>query len=166
MAGLHTLLLLVLLAGADAPGRVGAQPGAATDALDLPRLRELLYHRQQPQEQSQAAFLLVDSQRGDAIEAVREGLRRWDRPDVFQALAAAIRLRRDGRFEPQLLKALSSEQLPIRQAAVEALPRLENPNLVRKLLGMAEDQSASLTTRQAATTVLGGCMQKSAAMAL
>jgi HEAT repeat protein len=166
MRRLHTLLVVVLLAGPDAPGRAGSSPAAASDAPDIPRLRELLYHRQAPQEQSQAAFLLIESQHADAAELVREGLRRWDRPDVFQALAAAIRLRRDARYESPLLKALTSEQLPIRQAAIDALPRLENPNLIRKLLALAEDQSNALTTRQAATTTLGACMQKAGAVAL
>jgi HEAT repeat protein len=165
MTGLHTMLLLVLLAGPGVPGRTG-QPAGVPDTPDIPRLRELLYHRQQPQEQSQAAFLLVESQHADAGEAIREALRRWDRPDVFQALAAAIRLRRDARFEAQLLKALTSEQTPIRQAATEALPRLENPNLIRKLLSLAEDSATPVTARQSAATALGGCMQKSAAVAL
>jgi HEAT repeat protein len=166
MTGLHTLLLMVLLAGPENPGRAPGPAAPSAELPDLSRLRELLYHRQQPQEQSQAALVLVQSQHPDALEMVREGLRRWDRPDVFQALAAAIRLGRDSRHEAALLKGLSSEQVEIRNAAAEALARLESPNLIRKLLGMAEDQSAALPARQAAVTVLSNCIQKSAAMAL
>jgi HEAT repeat protein len=166
MASLHTLLVAVLLAGPEAAQRPGPAQAPAPAVLDLPRLREVLYLRGQPQEQSQAALLLVQSQHVEAAEHIREGLRRWDRPDVFQALASAIRIHRDTRHEALLLRAIHSEQVPIRQAASEALPRLENPLLTRKLLAIAEDQSASLAARQSAVQVLGGCIQKSAAHGL
>jgi HEAT repeat protein len=165
MTGLHTWLLMVLLAGPDGAGRVAGPAAPAAEVPDLARLQELLYHRQ-PQGQSQAAFLLVQSQQPEAVETVRKGLQRWDRPDVFQALAAAIRLARDHRHEAALLKALGSEQGLIRQAAIEALPRLESATLVRTLLALAGDQSAALTARQAAVAVLGACVQKAAAVAL
>src|SRR5262245_40771236 len=140
MAKLHILLMAAALTGAafgDQPRAAGqGQPGAsvATDSrapaaepssLDIPRLRELLNSRQQPQEQSQAALLLVESESPEAVGLVAEGLQRWDRPDVFQSLATAIRLRRDRRFQGALLKALAAEQPAIRQPATEPLARLE-----------------------------------------
>jgi HEAT repeat protein len=138
----------------------------AKDQPDLPRLRELLYSRQQPLEQSQAALLLVGSESAEATAIVSEGLQRWERADVFQALATAIRLRADRRFQAPLVKALAAEQPAIREAATETLARLESAALVYQLLGLAQDGTAPMAARQAATATLGKCVQKIAAVAL
>lgn len=163
MTSLHTLVVLVALVGPEP-----SPPAAETVArpIELARLRELLYSRQSPQEQSQAALLLVQNLSTEAEQLVAAGLRQHDRPDVFQALAAAIRLRGDTRFLDSLFAALGSEQAPVRQAASDSLARLDNAIVLRKLLSLAEDASASATARQAAVATLGRSMQKSAAIAL
>lgn len=165
MTGLHALLVLAALAGADPPG--GAKESLApADGVDVARLRELLHSRQQPQEQSQAALLLLQSQSPEAMDVVKEGLRAWDRPDVFQALAAAIRLRRDTQHVTSLLKALGAEEAPIRQTASETLARLDHRVVIRRLLAVAEDPKSSVLARQTAAHTLGRTMQKSAVVPL
>lgn len=110
--------------------------------------------------------MLVQSDSADATLLVIEGLRHWDRPDVFVALTSAIRLRCDRRYQNALLKSLAADQPAVRQAAMETLGRLDDANLVRNLLSIAQDQSVAVGVRQAATGALGKCVQKSAAAAL
>jgi len=166
MISFQTLLLAALLLGPEPPRRFEEAAPAPVIQPDVARLRELLYNRQEPQEQSQAALLLVQSTSADAADLVREGLRRWDRPDVFQALASAIRLQRDRRFSDSLLKALASEQPALRAAAGEALARLDSVVVIHRLLGIAEDPATSTGARQAAAMALGKSGQKSAITAL
>jgi HEAT repeat protein len=158
---------LLLIAGVLLAPYLAAMPLAAPPGpLDLPRLRELLYTHDQPAEQSQAALLLMEAGTPEALEIISEGLGRWDRPDVFQSLAGAVRLRKDARHVESLLKALACEQGGIRQAAVEALSRINSPILAGRLLAMGQDASAPLGSRQAAAAVLGRSMQKAAMPAL
>jgi HEAT repeat protein len=163
MTSLHTLAVVLALAGPVAPTGGDASPAGAQD---LARLRELLYSRQEPQEQSQAALLLVQDPSPEAAELVRASLRRWDRPDVFQALAAAIRLRRDPRFVNPLLQALACEQPAIRQAAIDTLARLDPVATSRRLLALAEDATAPPAARQAAVVALGKAIHKSSIVPL
>jgi HEAT repeat protein len=173
MAKLHILIFAILFSvGAErrlAVGEPQSTAGAAAPSnstLDVPRLRELLNSRQRPLEQSQAALRLLDNQSGEAANVVLAGLQRWDRPDVFQALAVAVGLRRDRRFQASLVKALASEQPAIRDAAVETLARLESAPLVHQLLTVAQDVTALEAARQSAAAALGKCVHKSAAVAL
>ncbi len=68
------LLLALALA---LPGIAHAGPPA-----DLPRLREMLYDRQAPLQQGQAARLLVESSDEQTIDIVHQGLRQTDSADV------------------------------------------------------------------------------------
>src|SRR5262249_38266587 len=90
-------------------------------AQDVARLREVLYCRAHPRNQGQAALLLVRARWAEAAAAVRQGLRQTATPEVFLALAGALRLGRDRRFAGELLAALSSSKPAIRQAAAETL---------------------------------------------
>jgi HEAT repeat protein len=166
MTSFSMLLLLTLLLGPEPPRRFEEAPQTPAVVPDVARLRELLYNRLDTQEQSQAALLLVQSPAPDAGELVREGLRRWDRPDVFQALAGAIRIQRDKRFADPLLKAVASEQPALRASASEALARLDSVVVVHRLLGIAEDNAAPLAGRQSAALTLGKSGQKAAVTAL
>jgi hypothetical protein len=116
MSLLHTLsLALGMLLGAE--GRATDHP--VTD--DSAQLRELLYDRQHPRNQSQAALLLVQSRGTDAEDVVRQGLRQTDSTGVFVALAAAIRLCRDDRFSDELLAALVGDRPVVREAAEQTM---------------------------------------------
>lgn len=139
-----------------------ATPPARTVAADVARLKELLYQRDRAAEQSQAALLLVQSAAPEAQAAVREGLRRHDRPDVFQAIAAALRIWRDERLIPLLLQALANDQASIRQPAIDALAAQNPKVLTRWVSATVEDGTASLQARLAAVQVLGRCMHKGA----
>src|SRR5262245_55316272 len=75
---------------------------------DLAQLLEVLADRQDPRGQSQAALLLVQSTDPEAAASVRRGLRQPENEEAFVALAAAVRLRPDDRFMPELLAALSA----------------------------------------------------------
>src|SRR5205085_366271 len=88
--------------------------GADPAAPDLPRLREMLYDRQAPLQQSQAALLLVAAPDAGAAEVVRRGLRQTDSVEVFLALSAALRTARDGRFCDELLSALAGPRPNVR----------------------------------------------------
>lgn len=164
MSSLCAFLLLVTLAGPQAPGsKDGPQQGAVPDYA---RLRELLYSRDRLAEQSQAALLLVQSGTTEAQDLIREGLRRWDRPDVFKACAAGVGIWRDSRYLHPLLQALAAESAEVRQAAMDALAKLDARIVVRWLLAQAEDAALPLVTRRAAIGTLGRCLHKSAVVAL
>ncbi len=142
----------------------GDPPGPA--APDVGRLREMLYDRQQPRLQSQAALLLVQDHSADAEEFVRQGLRQTDSPEVFIALAGALRLARDVRFRDELCDALAGGQPATRQAAAQALAELIDGNILQRLEKLIEDRKTDLPVRQAALWTLGRCGRKQAAAIL
>jgi HEAT repeat protein len=135
-------------------------------ADDSAQLREMLYDRQHPRNQSQAALLLVEAHGTDAEDFVRQGLRQTDSADVFVALASAIRLCRDSRFNDELLAALLSERQSVREAASETLAVLADPGVLRRLQVLAEDTRGQLEARQVAIAALGHSGRKSACAAL
>jgi HEAT repeat protein len=164
MNGLIVLLLLLTPCGVQPPAARDGGPSGIT--LDYARLREMLYSLDRVQAQSQAALLLVQSGSTEAQEIIRESLSRLDRPDVFKASAAAVGLWRDGRYLHPLLQALAAESPEVRQAAMDAMAKLEARTIVRWLLAKAEDSSAPAVARKAAITTLGRCLNKSAVVAL
>jgi HEAT repeat protein len=139
---------------------------ARPDGLDLARLREMLHDRQNPRTQSQAALLLVEDTSPEAAELVRQGLKPTEDVEVFLALAAALRVRRDDRFLDELIAALTGPRPGARQAAAEALAELRHPSLPRRLREVAEDPKADPAARQAAVWALGRCGRKEAAAEL
>src|ERR1700680_1314025 len=78
---------------------------AAPVPPDPAHLREMLYDRQQPLQQSQAAMLLVQSRAPEGAAVIRQGLQAATSAEVFQALANALCLAHDGRFVHELLAA-------------------------------------------------------------
>jgi HEAT repeat protein len=158
MSLIQTLsLALSMLLGAE--GRMPAQPLAEDSAA----LREMLYDREHPRKQSQAALLLVQMRGNDAEDFVRQGLRQTDSAEVFIALADAIRLCRDDRFADELLVALVGEREGVREAASHTLAVLADPGILRRLQLVAEDPRAQLVARQAAMAALGRSARKPAA---
>lgn len=143
--------LLAERAAADAP------------APDLAHLGEMLHDRQHPQNQSQAALLLVQSKWQGAEKAVREGLRGLENVEVFLALAAAVRLRQDRRFLDELLAALACSRPAIREAAAQTLALLAEDRLVKRLHRLAADGTVDVAVRQTALWTLGRCGSKEAA---
>jgi len=154
------LLLLLALVFA-APGAASAAPPS-----DLPHLREMLYDRQAPLQQGQAALVLVASQDPRAVEVVRQGLRQTDSAEVFLALSAALRTAHDARFCDELLSALSGPRANVRASAAETLAALATGEVVLRLQGLAEDSKGDLGVRQAALWALGRSGRKSAAVVL
>jgi HEAT repeat protein len=159
MSTFHTLLLNLgmLLPMADVP---------APTTTDPARLREMLHDRQHPRSQSQAALLLVQCRTSDAEDIVRRGLRQTDSPEVFFALAAALRVHRDHRFLTELLTALSGGQASIRQAAAETLAELADADAVVRLRALAGDAKVEPAARQLAVWTLGRCGLKTAVLPL
>jgi HEAT repeat protein len=145
---------------------LGVFMSAAGAPDDVALLREMLQDRQHPRNQSQAALLLVENTSPDAEEVVRQGLRQTEAPDVFLALAAALRLRHDDRFTAELLAGLSSGRQPVRDTAAETLAELADADVIRSLRRLALDAQADPAARQAAVTALGRSGQKAAAQAL
>ncbi len=144
----------------------GAEDADRPDGSDIGRLQELLQDREHPRGQSQAALLLVQSTAGDAEKVVRQGLRRADDPEVFLALASAVRTAQDNRFLDELLAALLVSRPGIRSAAIEALSGLTDPRLVPGLAKIVADEKAELGARQAALYALGRSGRKEAGAAL
>lgn len=134
--------------------------------MDAAPLREQLYNRNRPQLQSQAALQLVQSTSAEVAALVAFELTRWDRADVFQALASAILIQRDLRFLQPLLDALGAEQMPIRQAAIESLAALPAKPVQEALVKVAEDRSMVPLRRQAAVETLGRLASKDAVLSL
>jgi HEAT repeat protein len=151
---LSTALFLLLSGTMFLPLDDGPQAATPT-ATDLPRLRELLADRQHPRTQSQAALLLIQDRTAEGDAIVRQGLRQSDSPEVFLALATALRLRRDGRFTTELLDAMRSAPPAIRQAAAETLAEQSDSDLITQLRGIAEDLKLDRAARQAAIWTLG-----------
>src|SRR5436305_1303343 len=96
----------------------GTGPG---NLEDVAHLNEMLRDRQHPRTQSQAALLLVQSRSPEAAKLVRQGLQEPEAADVFQVLAAAVRLQRDPRFVDELFTALTGARPEVRQEAAETL---------------------------------------------
>ncbi|MFO0815821.1 MAG: HEAT repeat domain-containing protein [Gemmatales bacterium] len=172
-----SIVLLLFCCITQAPPQVPSQlppQGQPPDngALSLPRamdaapLRELLYSRNRPQEQSQAALKLVQSSSAEVAALVTFELTRWDRTDVFQALAAAIRTEQDKRFIQSMFDALAAEQLPIRSAAIETLAAFPVAAVHDGLNKMAQDKAAVTLRRQAAVEALGRLASKSCVVSL
>jgi HEAT repeat protein len=144
-------------------------PGVQTGAPVRPdpaQLRETLLNRQQPLRQSQAALLLVQNSSAEAEKIVREGLTHADAPDVFMALADAVRSCQDARFVEELTAALANGSPLVRRAAAETLAALSSPDLIRRLRGIAEDIRADVTKRQAAVLALSRNGRRLALIAL
>jgi HEAT repeat protein len=143
----------------------GADPEPPLKA-DPVTLREALYDSQQPRRQSQAALLLVQSSSPEVAAIVRQGLKQTDSPEVFLALADAVRSSQDGRFVEELASGLASGSAVVRQAAAECLAALPGTDLVRRLRAIADDPRADLAMRQAAVLSLGRNGRRQAVIAL
>jgi HEAT repeat protein len=122
---------------------------------DLALLQEMLLDRQNPRGQCHAALLLVQDSSAEAEKIVRQALRQTDDPDLFVALASAVRAAQDQRFVDELLAALSVNRSGVRPAAAEALTALADANLVDKLQALVDDGNGDLAVRQAALWTLG-----------
>ncbi len=155
------LLALVLSLGMTPAAEV---PPPAT--LDPARLREILLDRLRPESQSQAALLLVQSRLPEAETIVRWGLRQTAAPETFAALAAAVRLCRDGRFQEELLTALTEGRPAARQAAMETLAVVADAPLLQRLERLADDARADIEVRYAALWTIGQTGTKAAAAIL
>ena len=115
----------------------------------------MLQDRQNPRGQCHAALLLVQDQSDDAEKIVRQGLRQTDDPELFIALASAVRATQDQRFVDELLAALAVNRTGVRPAAAEALAALADPKLIDKLQALIDDGNGDLAVRQAALWTLG-----------
>lgn len=138
----------------------GAEPALRPEPA---RLREQLYDRQHLRNQSQAALLLVQDRSRDAEQIVRQGLRQTDAPEVFQVLAAALRLSRDGRFAEELFVVLVEGRAALRQEAAETLAVLADPVILARLRSLAEDYEAEPAVRQLTIHALGRSGKQAAA---
>jgi HEAT repeat protein len=166
---MQTLLPIVvglLLAEPVAPGPAGP-PERGTEScaaeMELGNLRELLRDRDDPRGQSQAALLLVQSRDSAAEKIIRRGLLQPEDEETFLALAAAVRLRQDGRFLDELFAALTANRPRVRQVVAETLAVLTNASVVRRLEAVAKDPRADLRVRQTALWTLGRCGRQQAA---
>ena len=156
MSTLHSLLLgLGMLLPADhlAPPTSGDDPA---------RLREMLLDRKHPRDQDLAALLLVQSKAPEAEDAVRQGLRQTDEPEVFLALAVALRLEKDARFSEELLEALVGGRPAVRAAAGETLAQLADGPVLARLRTVVEDGRLELPPRQEALAAIGKCGKRAA----
>ena len=122
---------------------------------DRALLQEMLQDRQNPRGQCHAALLLVQDPSPEAEKIVRQGLRQSDDPDLFIALASAVRAAQDQRFVDELVAALAVNRAGVRPAAAEALVALADDHLVEKLQVLVEDCHGDLAVRQAALWTLG-----------
>jgi HEAT repeat protein len=140
--------------------------GTQDPPSDPARLKELLYDRQNPRAQSSAALSLLQLRSADGDEIVRQGLKQTDSPDVFCALAAALKASRETTFIEELVLGLANSQAVIRQAAAEAIGELADNAIVQRIQAIVEDPKADPLARQAAVGALGRSGQKSAMPAL
>jgi HEAT repeat protein len=149
---------------------VAAPPQDRESTSDPAQLREVLYDQQDVRQQCQAALLLVRHRSPVAEEIVHRGLRQTTSPDVFLALASALRLARDPRYSEELLAALSvngpGSRPAVRQAAAEALAAVADAAIVRRLRTMLRDDRTDASSRQAILWVLGCSGRKDAAALL
>jgi HEAT repeat protein len=159
MSAIHSLVLGLGVVWA------GADPGAGGET-DPATLREALHDSAQPRRQSQAALLLIQCQGAEAEAIIRQGLKQIDAPDVFLALAEAIRFKQDARFVEELVAVLANGSPVLRQGAAECLASLVNVDLVRRLRGMAEDTRLDPAMRQAAILALGRSGRRPAGVVL
>jgi HEAT repeat protein len=148
---MSTILALLLSLGMIDPA---ADPAPAA-AQDLASLREMLHDQQRPRRQSQAALLLIQNPSPDAQEIIHQGLRQTDTPEVFHALASALRVTQDHRFNEDLLSVLNGGQPLLRTAAAESLAELADPKTILRLQALLEDAKVERPVRQAATRALG-----------
>ncbi|MFN4261571.1 MAG: HEAT repeat domain-containing protein [Gemmataceae bacterium] len=155
MTAIQPLFLILAIFPSAAP--VASPPLPAEDPA---RWLELLRDRQHPWHQSQAALALVQSRHPDAAEIVRHGLKQSDSNDIFLALAAALRLTRDRRFNEELLAAVRDGPPPRRQAAADTLAVLVDEALLEKLRALLTDPRQDVAVRQAALWTLGRCGRK------
>ncbi len=139
-------------------------PPSAT--LDPARLREMLLDRLQPESQSQAALLLVQSRLPEAEEIVRRALRQPEAPETFAAVAAAVRLCRDTRFQEEFVTALTEGRPAARQAAMETLAVLADAALLQRLGRLADEPRTDIEVRYAALWTIGQTGTKDAAAIL
>src|SRR5262249_30450488 len=126
----------------------------------------MLLDRQSPRGQCQAALLLVQDRSPEAEKIVREALCQTDDPELFVAVAAAVRTAQDARFVDELLAALAVNRPGVGPAAAEAWAVLPDPNVVEKLQKLVEDGKADLALRQAALGTLGRTGRKASAAVL
>jgi HEAT repeat protein len=151
MAGILLLLSCALVAPPqDPPLKLPQPPGA-----DAASLRQKLYTKDDPREQSRAAMQLVQGNSAEEVALLTFQLTQWHRPDVFQALAGAIRLRRDVRYLQPMLDALRADQAVIREEAIKTLASFSATAVHDPLLKVAEDRQRPDFCRQAATEALG-----------
>jgi HEAT repeat protein len=129
---------------------------------DPAHLREMLYDRRHPTQQSQAALLLVMNRSAEASAVVRQGLRQLEAPDVYDALTTAIRLCHDVRYNEELFEALSSGSAERRQATARTLGQLVDAQGLARLEKLARDENATLDVRRSAVWALGRSGRKSA----
>jgi len=133
---------------------------AEQPASDIARLRELIGDKKQPQMQAQAAYLTLQLQTPLATETARQYLRDTKNLEAFTAFASAIKLRGDPRFSEELLEALYSESLLVRQAAIEALGSSADGKTAFKLKIIAENVLLEENHRIPAIAVLGKTNKK------
>jgi HEAT repeat protein len=129
-------------------------------------MEELLLDRTNPRGQSQAALLLLQLDSPDAEAIVRRGLRQTDSPEVFHALAAAVRLNQDQRFVEEVWGALVSNRPLVRPVAADTLAALADGGVITRLRKLAEDGRADVALRQAALWALGRSGKQAAVSAL
>lgn len=137
-------------------------PGAA-DGPDPTELRERLYDRQHPHAQHQAAMMLVQSHRPEAVRIVRQGLLQPEDTEVFLALASALRLAPDARYLGELLAALTTAHPGARQVAAETLAATPAADLVPRLRAVAMNGKLDPAARRAALWALGRSGRRQAA---
>ncbi|MBI1915483.1 MAG: hypothetical protein HYS12_12220, partial [Planctomycetes bacterium] len=134
-----------------------APPQDYESTADPAQLREVLYDQQDVRQQSQAALLLVRDRSPAAEEIVHRGLRQTTSPEVFLALASAVRAAHDARFTEELLGALSVNGPGARpaatcwrgcpEAAAEALAAVADAGVVQRLRKMLHDDRADPSVR-------------------
>jgi HEAT repeat protein len=150
MSTVHALAFALGLLLSSAQGERAPPP-----ARDIARLREMLANRQHPLLQNQAAVLLAQDRSHEAEAVIREQLRKAEAPEVFVALAGALRLCRDNRFTPELFAALASDQADVRQEAARTLAVLADSRVLRRLRTLCNDPAADPAARQTAVLALG-----------
>jgi HEAT repeat protein len=134
---------------------LGGTQAAHARTADLSRLQEMLHDEQHPQDQSQAALLLVQNPSDEAQDIVRQGLRQLEAPEVFGALAGAVRANQDDRYAGELLAALAGGRGTVRQTAAETLAAMLDDALLQRMTALVRKEGMDLTARQLALWALG-----------